>query len=146
MTASCTLRAARPHDALSIARHRYFRGEPQDDIDNYAAWLAPRIERGSYVGFVGEAAGQVVAGAGAVLLDWGPTRGEATGLRARVANVFTEPAWRRQGLSRALVGQVMAQCDARGIRVFNLAASDEAEPMYRSFGFEPYLGEMILRR
>jgi GNAT superfamily N-acetyltransferase len=146
MTAAWTIRAAKPRDALAIAGHRYFRGEPQDDIDNYAAWLATRIERGSYLGFVAEAAGQVVSGAGAVLLDWGPTRGEPTGLRARVANVFTEAAWRRQGMAKALVRQVMAQCEARGIRVFNLAASEEAEPMYRSFGFKPYLGEMILRR
>lgn len=149
MTASdepWTLREARVGDAPTIAAHRYYRGEPQSDIDAYADWIGPRIERGTYVGFVAELAGQPIAGAGAVLLDWGPIRGEPGGTRARIVNVFTEAAHRRQGLARALLDRVMDSCDARGIRVFNLAASSDGAPIYRALGFVPYDNEMILRR
>jgi GNAT superfamily N-acetyltransferase len=143
---SWTIRETRPGDAARIATHRYHRGEPQSDVDAYAQWLAPRIARGTYVGFVAELAGQPIAGAGAVLLDWGPIRGEPGGTRARLVNVFTEAAHRRQGLARALLQRVMDSCDARGIRVFNLAASSDGAPLYRVLGFVPYEGEMILRR
>ena len=141
-----TIREARAGDSLLIATHRYYRHEPQADVDAYADWLAPRIERGSYVGFIAVRDGRPIAGAGAVLLDWGPTRGEPGGTRARIVNVFTEAAHRRQGLAGALLDRVMAACDAQGIRVFNLAASSDGAPIYRALGFVPYENEMILRR
>lgn len=79
MTNPWTVRAVRDGCAAIIALHRYYRGEPQTDIDVYARWLPPRMERGTYLGYVAEADGRVVGGVGAVLLDWGPTRGEAIG-------------------------------------------------------------------
>lgn len=145
MTKEWTLRAARAEDAPSIARHRYYRSEPDHDVHAYTAWLPMRIERGTYIGFVAEAAGHIVGGAGAVLLDWGPTRGEASGTRARIVNVFTDAQWRRRGIAKSLVDEVMATCTASGIRVFSLAASAEGAHLYRSLGFTPYADEMILR-
>jgi GNAT superfamily N-acetyltransferase len=122
MTSSWTVRAVRAEDAATIALHRYDRGERKEDIDAYAVWLPPRVERGTYLGFVAAAMGRVVGGASAVLLDWGPSRGEASGTRARIVNVFTEPAWRRQGIARTLVDKVLTTCTEGGIRV-SLAAS-----------------------
>ncbi|WP_200229571.1 GNAT family N-acetyltransferase [Rubrivivax gelatinosus] len=146
MTATWTARRASAGDASIIAKHRYFRDEPQQDLDAYAAWVVSRIERGTYIGFVAEAAGHVVGGAGAVLLDWGPTRGEASGTRARIVNVYTEEPWRKQGIARALVDKAMGACAEAGVRVFSLAASEDAAAMYRALGFVPYANEMILRR
>jgi GNAT superfamily N-acetyltransferase len=146
MTGNWTLRAARIEDAQRIAGHRYHRSEPRHDVDAYAAWLPKRIERGTYIGFVAEAAGHVVGGAGAVLLDWGPSRGDASGTRARIVNVFTDAHWRKRGIARALVDAVMTTCTEAGIRVFSLAASADGASMYRSIGFTPYADEMMLRR
>jgi GNAT superfamily N-acetyltransferase len=141
-----TIREVCTGDAPAIAAHRYHHAEPQSDLDAYAAWLGPRIERGAYVGFVAVQDGRTIAGAGAVLLDWGPTRGEPHGTRARLVNVFTEATHRRQGLAGALLARVMDACDAQGVRVFNLAASSDGAPIYRALGFVPYENEMILRR
>jgi len=140
------LRPAGVGDAYSIAQHRYFKGEPRADIDAYVTWLSPRIERGAYVGFVADDQGIVIAGAGAVLLDWGPTRGEPSGTRARIVNVFTEHGRRGRGIAKALVESVMVACEDLGVRVFSLAASPDGANMYRSLGFVPYENEMILRR
>jgi GNAT superfamily N-acetyltransferase len=145
MTKSWTVRKVSPGDTWTVASHRYYRGEPRQDINAYSDWLPPRIERGTYIGFVAEGGGLVIAGAGAVLLDWGPTRGDSCGTRARIVNVFTQPEWRKQGIARTLIGRVMTACSGLGICRYSLAASAEGEPMYRSLGFEPYAGEMILR-
>jgi GNAT superfamily N-acetyltransferase len=145
MKITWTMRAAHPTDAHEIALHRYYRGEPAADVEAYAAWLPTRIERGTYLGFVAETAGAVVAGAGAALLDWGPTRGDTAGVRARIFNVYTAPAWQRQGIASSLVRAVMAACTNAGVRTFSLAASPEGAAMYAELGFEPYPEEMILR-
>jgi GNAT superfamily N-acetyltransferase len=126
MSTSWTLREACTGHARAIAEHRYYTGQSQVDIDAYATWLETRIERGSYIGFVAESAGRVIAGAGAVLLDWGPTRGEPSSTRARIANVYTDKAWRGQGIAKALVSKVLTACDGLGVRTFNLATSPTA--------------------
>ncbi|MGJ7541550.1 GNAT family N-acetyltransferase [Variovorax sp. LT1R16] len=145
MNDQLTLRAADPRDAGTIARHRYYADATPADMAAYAAWLDSRIEAGVYIGSLAERAGVVVAGAGAVLLDGGPSRGSPSGTRARVVNVFTESAWRRQGLARALVGRVLAACSDLDVQVFSVAASADGAELYRSLGFKPYPNEMILR-
>jgi GNAT superfamily N-acetyltransferase len=143
-TQAWTIRPITGSDARVIAAHRYYRGEPQQDADAYSAWLPARIDSLAYIGFVAEASGTVIAGAGAVLLDWGPTRGNPSELRARIVNVFTQPAWRRQGIALVLVRQVMDACGSRGVNAFSLAASADGAAMYRALGFQPYAEEMVL--
>ena len=59
-------------DASLLAQHRYA-GTPAGAPDHaaYAAWVASAIARGVYLGRLALADGAVVAGAGAVLLEWG---------------------------------------------------------------------------
>lgn len=145
MTQRWTVRPVSIDDALTIARHRYYRGESSQDIETYANWVAKRIADGNYLGLLAESAGEVIAGAGCNLLEWGPTRGEHSALRARVVNVFTEEAWRRKGIARSLLQACMAACRSRGVGTFNLAASADGEGLYQALGFEHYGHEMILR-
>lgn len=133
-------------DASCIAMHRYYRGEPAEDVEAYTTWVASRIERSTYLGYVAEVEGDIVAGAGATLLDWGPTRGDPNGLRARIVNVFTHPAWRNRGVATALVRAVMAACSDRGVATYSLASTSEGAALYGSLGFVPYPEEMIRRR
>lgn len=67
-------------------------------------------------------------------------------MRARIVNVFTDKAWRKQGIARALVGRVMAACASREVNGYSVAASADGDSMYRSLGFAPNVNEMILRR
>lgn len=107
--------------------------------------LPPRIEDGTCIGFVAKSGSRVIAGADAVLLDWGPTRGDSSGMRARIVNVFTDPTSHRQGLAVALVQQVMDACRSRGISAFSFAASPEGQPCTGHSRFQPYEQEMVLR-
>lgn len=132
-------------DAEFIARHRYYDSGSHRDLEAYASWVASRIQTGSYFGFVAEISGRIVAGAGVVLLDWGPTRGDVCPTRARMVNVYTEPRHRRQGIANDLVGRLLAACRDRGIRSCSLATSEEASGMYAALGFEPYAPEMLRR-
>ena len=135
-----------PGDATLLARHRYA-GSPADAHDHaaYAAWVATAIERGLYFGRLALVDGAVVAGAGAVLLEWGPVRGDPGAVRARLVNVYTEPAWRRRGLARALVGGLLDTLRARGIGTVTLAATPLSQPLYDTLGFVPYAAERMLR-
>ncbi|MGN6525282.1 MAG: GNAT family N-acetyltransferase [Burkholderiaceae bacterium] len=141
-----TIRPVAPDDAARVAAHRGFAPSDAEGAAGYAAWLRPRIASGTYVGRLAIAAdGGVVGGAGAVLLDWGPTRGNPGGTMARIVNVFTDEPWRRRGIARALLQAVLARCEAAGVREFNLGATPEAAALYASLGFDPYPSEMRRR-
>jgi GNAT superfamily N-acetyltransferase len=107
--------------------------------------VRPRIERGRYIGWFAIDEDVVVAGAGAVLLDWGPTRANPGGEMARIVNVFTEEAFRGKGIARDLLEAVVHQCETVGVREFNLAATPQGRDLYRSLGFVDYPAEMRRR-
>ena len=145
MELNWTLRKALPADADQVAAHGQYREEHALHRPRYAAWARPRIETGSYVGWLAVAEGAVIAGAGAVLLDWGPTRSNPCGQMARIVNVFTDKAWRSRGIARALLEAVLRDCEAKGIGEFNLASTPEARSLYASLGFDAYPAEMRRR-
>ncbi len=145
MSTSCLIRDVTPEDASLVATHAAFQPADAARRAGYAAWLRPRIEASAYVGKLAVVETVVVGGAGAVLLDWGPTRANPCGTMARVVNVFVDEACRRQGIARLLVEAVLAQCEALGIREFNLGATPDARALYESLGFESYPAEMRRR-
>jgi GNAT superfamily N-acetyltransferase len=131
-------------DAGEIARHRYPEASDGRLRDDYAAWVAGAMARGTYLGWLAEAGGKPVAGGGLTLLDWGPTVRNANPYRARIVNVYTDPAWRRKGLAQSLVARCLDAVRSRGITQVGLSASDEARAMYLSLGFRPANHELIL--
>ena len=100
ITPAWTERSALAPDADQIAAHACYREEDAHRRAGYAAWLAPRLEAGRYVGLLALREGVVVGGAGVVLLDWGPTRANPGGLMGRLANVFVEPQHRGHQVQR----------------------------------------------
>lgn len=144
MNREFVVRRVKPGDFERVALHGCFR---EDDVARrpaYAVWVKRRIEAGTYLGRFAIENDVVVSGAGAVLLDWGPTRANPSGTMARIVNVYTEPAWRREGLARRLLEALLADCEHRGFRAFNLGTTDEARGLYGTLGFRQYAAEMRL--
>lgn len=140
-----TQRPVLASDAAQVALHGCHRDDDAARRPGYAAWVGPRIAAGRYVGWFAVVEGRVVGGAGAVLLDWGPTRANPGGQMARIANVFTDEALRGRGIARELLQAVLRQCEALGVREFNLGATPDGQQLYRSLGFEAYPAEMRRR-
>jgi GNAT superfamily N-acetyltransferase len=142
MTETWRVRLAHEADAPTIAQHRYPDSQGEH-LEQYAAWLVPSLAEGTYVGWLGEAGGAVVAGAGLVLLGRGPTRDDPNPVRGRIGNVYTEPAWRQRGLATTLLQRCLAEAEAREVRVLNLSTSSRARTLYERLGFEVSRTEMV---
>lgn len=146
MEKSWSLRQVRSSDADRVAAHSQYSELPGSERHTrYANWVRPRIEAGRYVGWFAVDGDFIVGGAGAILLDWGPTRANPDGVMARVNNVFVESPWRRRGVASSLLSALLKQCEAMGIREFNLGATSEARLLYAALGFESYPAEMRRR-
>jgi GNAT superfamily N-acetyltransferase len=101
-------------------------------------YLTRAMPAGTFVAWIVEAAGEVVAGGGLQLRTLQPrpgfVRGEPEGL---VVSMWTEPAHRRRGLGRQVLDAMLTWCRSRGIRRLTLHASAEGRPLYEAVGFRP---------
>ena len=95
------------------------------------------LRNGSYRGWLIEVDGQVVAGGGVAIVGFQPTPFDPSPRRAWVLNMYTEPAFRRQGLAKQVLETIIAWCREQGLRSVLLHASDAGRPLYEAVGFEP---------
>lgn len=145
MAERITIRAAVPQDAALITNQRRRMFETMGGYDPagldkmdvaWEAWVTPRLASGEYRGWLAVVGEKVVAGAGLWMMQWTPmpTRGET--LRPYVMNVYTEPDYRKRGLARLLVTQILDYCKTLDCEHVLLHASEYGRPLYETLGFK----------
>jgi GNAT superfamily N-acetyltransferase len=153
MSDNFTIRPARPDELSTVLHHRrqmYIdmgtRDVPMlDEIERASRTIfGDALRNGTYRGWFAEANGRVIAGGGVLLLPFQPGPREPRPMRPFIVNVYTEPAYRRRGLARQLLQEMVDWCRAEGFAGVNLHASDEGRALYESMGFVP-TNEMRLR-
>ena len=138
-------RLAAASDAALITRHRrrmfVDAGRRDDQVlqimaDTHEPWVAKAITEGRYLGWLTEDEGQVVAGAGLLLLDWPPhPLDPRSTIRGYLCNVYVEPSHRRRKLASHLIEMALAEAARRAIRVVALHSTDEGRALYEANGF-----------
>jgi GNAT superfamily N-acetyltransferase len=90
--------------------------------------------------------GRLIASAAGSITQWFPTVFNSDGRYGYVQWVATDPAFRRRGLSRAVMTSLLDWFRARRVSLVDLRATPEAERLYRSLGFtEPDPPSLRLR-
>ena len=142
-----TIRLATPVETETIVAHRramFFEMGYRDKaaLDAMAAsfrpWLRQKMDTGAYLAWLAvETDGRIAAGLGLWLMDWPPHMIGPGARRGNILNVYTERAWRRQGIARRLMEAALDWCRTHGIRTVILHSSDDGRALYESLGFQP---------
>ena len=99
-------------------------GDGADGTGEYMGWLAL------------EDAGQVIAGAGLIMLDWPPDPLDPTPEhRGSLQNVYVEPEHRRKRLASQLIELALAEARSRRVQVVALHSTEAGRPLYENNGF-----------
>ena len=108
-------------------------------------FLAERMRENRFLAWVAEANGQIVATGGVVFYERLPLVGQPAGLHAYVLNMYTIPAWRKQGLASALLRTIISYVKERteAKRIW-LHATAQGRPVYEKIGFKATTTEMVL--
>ena len=101
----------------------------------FRAWVIERMNEGVFETWLACDGDQVVAGAGLWLFEWMPSPLALRTVRAYILNVYTERAYRRQGIARRLIEQILDHCRAKSIDTVLLHASQQGRPIYEGLGF-----------
>lgn len=116
-------------DALASAVAQYFRTHiPTSDFINWNA-----MDKG-----------RIVATGGICFHAYPPVFGSLVETRGYIMNIYTLPAWRRQGLARKILGKLLTEARHRGAVMINLHATEIGKGLYHSEGFAEKYTEMSL--
>jgi ribosomal protein S18 acetylase RimI-like enzyme len=107
----------------------------QPMMENFVAWVRPRLMDGSYVGWLVLERERVVAGAGMWVMDFPPHWMDAEPVRAYLLNFYVAPEFRGRGIARSMLEMAVEDARRRGIKVVSLHASPFGRPLYESRGF-----------
>lgn len=117
--------------AASMALSREFFRKALHD-GHYQGWLFEEPETH-----------EIAAGGGIILIEYHPSPMDPRPRRPWVVNVYTHPRWRKQGLARKLMAEMIDWSRAAGFGRLYLHASNEGRPLYESLGFAQ-TNEMLL--
>lgn len=73
-----------------------------------------------------------------------PTGSNPTGKCAFLMNIYTDPAYRRQGIGARIVEKLIQDAKKRGVSSILLEATEMGAPFYGRMGFVPAQGYMRL--
>ena len=148
------IRPVSPSDFTLICDHRsaMFKeaGNRAADLlamsPSFATWLRPRLEDGSYFGFIADSSdGKPIAGVGLMEIDWPPHPSHPNDCRrGYVLNLYVDPAFRGRGVARALMERSEQTFRERKIVYAILHATDAGRPLYESSGWSQ-TSEMAIR-
>lgn len=109
----------------------------------FEPWVRERLENGSYRGWIAEAQGAAVAGAGLWVMEFPPHFLHVEPGRGYLLNFYVAPTYRGKGLARRLLELSVAEGRRLGLRVLSLHASKFGRPLYERYGFRQN-NEMVL--
>jgi GNAT superfamily N-acetyltransferase len=104
-------------------------------VTAFVPWVRAKLEDGSYVGWLGEEDGRVVAGAGLWMMEFPPHFLDEQPCRAYLLNFYVAPEMRGRGMAGELLARALAEAKARGTKVVTLHASKFGKPIYERNGF-----------
>lgn len=116
-------------------------GELADPLADSALWQAThdyfsKAEAdGSARSWVVEVEGELVACGTLAFFVRPPYPGNLSGREAYLLNMYTLPAWRKQGMASALLDAMAADARERQLGKLWLHASDEGRALYERMGF-----------
>jgi GNAT superfamily N-acetyltransferase len=108
--------------------------------------LAKALASGEYFGWLvwlSAAPQNIIAGAGVIVSEVPPfprrqKNGEiiiAEARRGLIVNVFTEPEWRRRGIAKVLMEQIISWSRSQNLDDLVLHASEHGRALYEQLGF-----------
>lgn len=113
--------------------------------EKIAAYLREHLPKGDFVNLFAEYQGQVIASAGIVFYNQPPLYHNLDGQVAYILNVYTLPAYRGQGIARALMERLITEAKDRNTGKLSLHASKDGRLLYEKLGFLAGDSEMTLQ-
>ncbi len=127
------LRIAFLHDMMNREESQ----ETEALRENIRQYLLRKMPRDEYVCWVAEVNGDMVGTGGMVLWEATPNYRMMNGRKGYIMSIYTRPAYRRQGIAKRIVDELLNEARNLGVDVAHLHAAPAGLNTYLRAGFAP---------
>ena len=111
--------------------------EPLVSIDSeLTAYFKAQMENETLVEWVAENEGRIIATAAIAFISFPPTYTNQSGIKGYITNMYTDPAYRGQGIATKMLTFLCNEARERNVRKIWLHASEMGYPVYERFGLK----------
>ena len=108
------------------------------------AYYRRALEDGEYIAYLVYDNGAFIGAGGVSFYQVMPTYHNPTGKKAYIMNMYTAPAYRRQGIALHTLDLLVKDAKEQGVLQIALEATDMGRPLYERYGFVKLEDEMEL--
>jgi GNAT superfamily N-acetyltransferase len=143
--AAVTIRLSTHEDIPEILRQRRAMYEDMGHVDAAAltgmvdtsrAYLTEAFVNGSFHGWLAISGERFVGGGAIIVTPWLSHPYDLECRRATILNVYVYPKFRRRGIARSLMNNMIDWCKSQRFAAVYLHASKSGRPLYERMGFE----------
>lgn len=107
-------------------------------------YLRDKLPKDEFIAWIAMDKDQIVATSGISFYNRPPSFKNVAGRVAYIMNMYTLPAYRGNGIAKALFSKLIDEAIDMGYTYFTLNATKMGKPIYEKFGFVDSGDEMIL--
>lgn len=108
-------------------------------------FLEEHIENNDFFAIIAEEDGELAATAFFCISTMPANPTFMSGVKGTVLNVFTYPKFRKRGIAKAVMTEVIEEAKRRKVSGISLSATEQGRGLYEKLGFEPiHYAEMKL--
>ena len=109
------------------------------------AYYRRALEDGEHIAYLVYDNGAFIGAGGVSFYQVMPTYHNPTGKKAYIMNMYTAPAFRRQGIAFHTLDLLVKVIRKQGVSQITLEATEMGRPLYEKYGFVKMEDEMVLR-
>ena len=110
--------------------------QPDTEIDRELdRYFRDRFADRSMVEWIAEEEGRIIATGAVLFMRFPPSYINPSGMKAYIANVYTAPDYRGQGIAQDMLARLIGEARERKVSAVWLLTSRPGRPAYRRFGF-----------
>ncbi|NSL89167.1 GNAT family N-acetyltransferase [Chitinophaga solisilvae] len=104
-------------------------------LEQLRLYMLQHLPEGNFVNWLAESKQEIIGTAGIVFYQQPPLYHNLSGKVGYILNVYTLPAFRRQGIARILMEKIMEEARLRQTGKLSLHASPDGRTLYEELGF-----------
>lgn len=112
--------------------------------DESYAYYRRALETGEHIAYLVYYNGKFIGAGGVSFYQIMPTYHNPTGKKAYIMNMYTAPAYRRQGIAIHTLDLLVKDVRKQGVSQITLEATEIGHPLYEKYGFVKIEDEMEL--
>jgi GNAT superfamily N-acetyltransferase len=106
-------------------------------------YFSKHLQQGDYINWLALYDDEIIATGGICFYNIPPDFLNATSDSAYILNVYTLPAYRRQGISKHLFEKLIQEAKDRNVAQVYPHTTDDGKALYEQFGFKLKENEMV---